>query len=204
MVSSIGLSFIVYLLFFFLVLKPIINAIFFPTPKANKPRRVQQSVPSDGQAEDRNDAVHCFILPPDRARAIRGIVPVTRTGGVKAGAILLHNHTSYWKKIKWHIIIRMGNPFRLNIAIMIQEGGEPLQYLRDWSIRLTHRPDKKCLINARSLLQLAQIIGSKILSLASKRWLLQYLSFTCKRLIKIGSFIIHSAIHRGYFPTNNY
>jgi len=51
------------------------------------------TVSLDGEAEDADDAVHGFVLPPHCAATIRSVVPETGAGGVQASAVFLHDDT---------------------------------------------------------------------------------------------------------------
>lgn len=44
------------------------------------------------------NAVHRFVLPAHCARAVSVVVPVAGAGRVQTCAILLHDHTCYWKQ----------------------------------------------------------------------------------------------------------
>jgi len=50
----------------------------------------------DGESEDGYNAVHGLVLPPDGAGPVSRVVPVTGTGSVEAGTVLLHYHASYY------------------------------------------------------------------------------------------------------------
>lgn len=49
----------------------------------------------EGQAKDRDNAVHGLVLPAHSAGPICVVVPVAGTGCVQASAILLHNDAGH-------------------------------------------------------------------------------------------------------------
>ena len=92
------------------------------SPSLSAPEFRRTHLRSYRESEHRHDAVHGLVFPPDGARAVGGVVPVARAGGVEARSGLLHD------RARDHVLEGL-----LQLAegaqALLRDGGAPLVHL---------------------------------------------------------------------------